>query len=164
VRGRLTARPFFIFAHAREANINAQTFKSRYSPMHYAAQFGNIDIVEFLCKSGANIDALTFDGDSALDFAVREGHDDVASLLRDRGAKERVIASEDESLYEENHELLDEDNDDHSAAAEDLQSDIDDCDEDNIEASQRLQSDIDDIDDDNFDIDDNDLDDGNSEA
>jgi ankyrin repeat protein len=57
------------------------------SPLHYAAENGDKDIVELLIKKGADINYLTREGVSPLDSASVSENNDVFALLRDRGGK-----------------------------------------------------------------------------
>ena len=50
---------------------------------------GQQQCVRLLLESGADVDAADADGDTALDFAVKHGHADVADFLRRRGAADR---------------------------------------------------------------------------
>ncbi|KFQ62939.1 Death-associated protein kinase 1, partial [Pelecanus crispus] len=51
------------------------------TPLHLAANNGILDVVRFLCLTGANVEALTSDGKTAEDLARAEQHEHVASLL-----------------------------------------------------------------------------------
>ncbi len=53
-----------------------------FTPLHAAAQNGNMDLVQLLLAHGADPTARTNDGRSAMDFAKEGGHTDVARLLR----------------------------------------------------------------------------------
>lgn len=50
-------------------------------PLHVAAKWGQLKIVELLVKYGANVAAVTRDGLSALHCAARSGHDHVVNYL-----------------------------------------------------------------------------------
>ena len=55
-------------------------------PPSWAERYGDpIPNIEFLLARGADIDALSDDGKTALDIAVEQENEDVANLLRERG-------------------------------------------------------------------------------
>jgi hypothetical protein len=82
-----------------------------WTPLHYAAQHGNLKLVELLVEAGAGLDAGTLEGSTmninpvlaqryglsppppgkntqtALDLAIVSGHDMVAAFLREKGAR-----------------------------------------------------------------------------
>lgn len=55
-------------------------------PLAYAAFNGHAEIAEYLLKRGAEIDAKTENGTTAIFFAARYGHGDVVKLLLAEGA------------------------------------------------------------------------------
>ncbi len=52
-----------------------------YTPLHYAALNEMFDIIQFLVKHGADVNAKTDDGETALDIAKREGYSDIVLFL-----------------------------------------------------------------------------------
>ncbi len=66
----------------RKANVN----KDGWSPIHYAAIRGDLEITTKLINSGATVDALSPNESTALMFACRYGHIRVVKLLLDKGA------------------------------------------------------------------------------
>ncbi|XP_076823769.1 ankyrin repeat domain-containing protein 17-like isoform X2 [Clavelina lepadiformis] len=56
------------------------------TPLMEAAQEGQLDLVKFLIQQGANVNATTTSGDSALSYACEHGHTDVADHLLAAGA------------------------------------------------------------------------------
>src|SRR5262245_18073262 len=56
------------------------------TPLHVAARRRRVSAVEMLLNHGAEIDAKTAGGKTAYAHAIRRGFDDVADLLRMRGA------------------------------------------------------------------------------
>ena len=53
------------------------------TPLHLAAALGHAEVVRFLVRKGAPVDARDAAGKTALDGAVGAGHADVAAVLRD---------------------------------------------------------------------------------
>ena len=49
--------------------------------LHYAALNGLSNVVRFLVKHGADVNAKTDDGETALDMAKREGYSDIVLFL-----------------------------------------------------------------------------------
>ncbi len=60
-----------------------------WTPLMAAADAGNVDAARLLLDAGAAIDAKTELGSTALDIAIRGGKQQVADLLRGRGATNR---------------------------------------------------------------------------
>ena len=56
------------------------------TPMHVAAKWGKIKMVNLLMSKGANIEAKTRDGLTPLHCAARSGHHEVVDILIEKGA------------------------------------------------------------------------------
>ena len=56
-----------------------------YSPLHFAVNRGNIDIVELLISAGAKVNAGGYDGDTPFEYANSE---EMKALLKKHGAVE----------------------------------------------------------------------------
>ncbi|XP_046909503.2 myotrophin [Dermatophagoides farinae] len=56
-------------------------------PIHYAADYGQKEIIEYLIQLGANVNSLDKHGISALLAAIWEGHIECCRLLISNGAK-----------------------------------------------------------------------------
>ncbi|KAL3287079.1 hypothetical protein HHI36_001564 [Cryptolaemus montrouzieri] len=69
-----------------EKNINIVD-KDGFSPLHWAAAFGQYNAVELLLNNGANIQQLGTNEESALHLAANGGHHEVIRLLISRGAE-----------------------------------------------------------------------------
>ncbi len=70
------------------ADPNVPSYDQRETPLHRVADFGrNLALVRTLLDHGADPDAKRADGRTPLDLAVRSGHDGIATLLRERGAR-----------------------------------------------------------------------------
>ncbi|CAI9099239.1 OLC1v1036024C1 [Oldenlandia corymbosa var. corymbosa] len=66
---------------------NTERSESTWGPIHLAAGGGHAEVLRLLLLKGANVDALTKDGDSALHLAVEERRRDCARLLLANGAR-----------------------------------------------------------------------------
>jgi ankyrin repeat protein len=72
------------------ANVN-QTCNQNYIPLHEAAAYGIMDIIECLVANGSNIDAQTDTGDTPLMFAANYRKHDVVKYLLDCGANKDLV-------------------------------------------------------------------------
>ncbi|KAG4114229.1 hypothetical protein ERO13_D12G033400v2 [Gossypium hirsutum] len=63
---------------------------SSWGPIHRAAVGGHVEVLRFLFLKGANVDALTKDGNTALHLAVEERRKDCIRLLLANGSKPDV--------------------------------------------------------------------------
>ena len=73
------------------ANVNAALTRknaSGWTALHYAAVNGDLELVKYLIRHGANINKATAEGSSPLFLANLGGHDDVVKILRNAGAKD----------------------------------------------------------------------------
>src|SRR6266850_4817966 len=68
--------------------INAKETGSGTTPLHRAAQNGQLSVVEFLLSHGADIDPkdMAYGGQTPLHYAVEAGHKAVAEVLLNKGA------------------------------------------------------------------------------
>ena len=71
------------------AEIEALDWSGR-TPLHWAAQFGLVDVADLLIQNGAGVDPQENDGSTPLHWAAREGHHEVVRLLLAHGAKPDV--------------------------------------------------------------------------
>lgn len=81
-------------------------------PLTYAAYNGHTQIVDYLLKRGAQIDAKTENGSSALFFAARFGHIEVVELLLKNKADPMIVnengdTAVDWALKSENTDIAD---------------------------------------------------------
>ena len=65
------------------ADVNAG---DKITPLHYAAQYGEMEIVELLISKGADVNAQSFVGMTPLREAADQGHDSIVELLVAKGA------------------------------------------------------------------------------
>ena len=73
------------------ANINAALSKQSakgWTALHYAAINGDVDLVKYLIKYGANINKSTGEGSTPLYLAHLGNHEEVIRILKKYGAKE----------------------------------------------------------------------------
>jgi ankyrin len=84
-KGNLGLLEEFLKVEAVRDSINdADTIG--YSPLLYAAQAGQKDVVDILLQNGAKADFATEEGSTALHLAATIGHLDIATLLINKGA------------------------------------------------------------------------------
>ncbi len=70
----------------RGADVNARQ-EGGWTALHSAAQAGNRTMVEALLANGADINARAANDQGPLDLALSKGHQEVAALLEELGAK-----------------------------------------------------------------------------
>jgi len=58
-----------------------------WTPLHFAAQAGQMDIVEYLITNGADVNAENIKGEAPLQFAADNGHKEIVELLIANGAE-----------------------------------------------------------------------------
>ncbi|GFW33664.1 myotrophin [Trichonephila clavipes] len=63
-------------------------------PIHYAADYGQKEVLNYLIDKGANIDAKDKHGISALLAAIWEGHTSCVKLMLDKGASKCGLTPE----------------------------------------------------------------------
>ncbi|XP_055329076.1 myotrophin-like [Paramacrobiotus metropolitanus] len=56
-------------------------------PIHFAADYGQREVIEYLISKGADVNAVDKHGISALLAAIWEGHTECVKLLLQKGAK-----------------------------------------------------------------------------
>ncbi|MHC4680639.1 MAG: ankyrin repeat domain-containing protein [Planctomycetota bacterium] len=57
-----------------------------WTPLHFAAEAGQVDIVGYLIAAGVDVDAENISGETPLQFAADKGHKEVVELLIENGA------------------------------------------------------------------------------
>nr|MCU0364255.1 ankyrin repeat domain-containing protein [Ignavibacteriaceae bacterium] len=73
------------------ANINASLTKKSamgWTALHYAVINGDVELVKYLIKNGANVNKATGEGSTPLYLAKLGNHEDVIGVLKKAGAKE----------------------------------------------------------------------------
>ncbi|XP_043246498.1 myotrophin-like [Amphibalanus amphitrite] len=56
------------------------------SPIHYAADYGQLEVLKYLLSKGADLNVLDKHGISAILAAIWEGHTDCVKLMLEKGA------------------------------------------------------------------------------
>ena len=64
-----------------------------YTPLQYAAMRGNAQMVELFIRNGASVAVASRDGESAVELALKMGHEAVADVLKK--ARQEQLAQED---------------------------------------------------------------------
>uniref|UniRef100_A0AAZ1XEC4 Myotrophin n=1 Tax=Oreochromis aureus TaxID=47969 RepID=A0AAZ1XEC4_OREAU len=79
-----------LLGHSGSVTLTAEdvnrTLDGGRKPLHYAADFGQTDVVEFLISKGADINAPDKHGFTPLMTACFEGHLSCVKLLLEKGA------------------------------------------------------------------------------
>jgi len=63
------------------ANVNATNRNERWTPLHFSAAKGNVEMSQMLLGAGATVHATDYEGKTPLDLAKEEGHSAVVELL-----------------------------------------------------------------------------------
>ncbi len=88
------------------ANINASSNQTKRNPIHYAADGGDISILEMLLKKGADINEISKIGETAIMTAVRQNHEQCVHFLCEQGAKIKPITIDGVHHSELAHAIL----------------------------------------------------------
>lgn len=93
VNSRYRVYYYFFLIICMEMFMEKQFYNMYYSelqhnitPMHVAAKWGKMKMVNLLMSKGANIEAKTRDGLTPLHCAARSGHHEVVDILIEKGA------------------------------------------------------------------------------
>lgn len=64
------------------------TFNTGHRALHLFARYGNVDMVSYLISAGADVNAITYDGDTPLHYAIgsKKNTLEIIKLLIDGGA------------------------------------------------------------------------------
>ena len=63
--------------------------------LNWATYYGRAGVVRLLLKAGADFNVTGQTDDTAIEIAIREGHTEVEQILREAGAKPRVMTGEE---------------------------------------------------------------------
>ncbi|UCC79760.1 MAG: ankyrin repeat domain-containing protein, partial [Candidatus Zixiibacteriota bacterium] len=73
------------------ARIDLKDNHYGFTPLHLAASKGNIDVMKDILPAVKDINIKSNDGHTAIYYAAKYGHKQVAELLKDNGAKEKGL-------------------------------------------------------------------------
>ncbi|XP_014777230.1 myotrophin [Octopus bimaculoides] len=79
-------------------DVNAEI--SGRCPIHYAADYGQIEIIKYLVTKGADLNRLDKHGICALLAATWEGHAECVKYLISQGADKQIKAPDGRHLFE----------------------------------------------------------------
>ena len=71
------------------ANVNARD-NFKWTPLHFAAHAGLLDVVTYLMDKGALLDAVTLNGSTPLMRSIESSKPDVVQFFIDKGAKVQI--------------------------------------------------------------------------
>ncbi|GJQ78073.1 hypothetical protein Trydic_g2415 [Trypoxylus dichotomus] len=69
-------------------------------PILYAADYGQVDVIEYLIGAGADVNAKDKHGITALLAAIWEGHKECVRLLLEKGATKEGVAPDGKNYVE----------------------------------------------------------------
>jgi len=69
-------------------------------PLHYASDYGQLEVIQYLLSKGANIDSADKHGISPLLAAIWEGHTSCVKFLVEKGASKSGTAPDGSSYVE----------------------------------------------------------------
>jgi ankyrin repeat protein len=102
--GDLTTVAAFL---ANGTTVDIRRRRDGWTGLHAAAAGGHTDVIRYLVAAGADVNAIDRVGDSPLQLATAEHHEDAARLLADHGA--RIIRGSDEQLRQAIRNIVDAD-------------------------------------------------------
>jgi ankyrin repeat protein len=73
-----------------DADISIKDKNYKRTALHFAALYGQLDIVAALAEKGANLNEKDAAGKTPLDYASQYGHEKVAKLLKSSGAEGQI--------------------------------------------------------------------------
>ncbi|CAB3375876.1 myotrophin-like [Cloeon dipterum] len=71
---------------AEKNNVDINTAIDGRLPIHYASDYGQLEVIKYLVSRGADVNAKDKHGITALLAAIWEGHTDCVKLLLESGA------------------------------------------------------------------------------
>uniref|UniRef100_A0A0K8TN50 Putative myotrophin n=1 Tax=Tabanus bromius TaxID=304241 RepID=A0A0K8TN50_TABBR len=82
----------------KSINVNAEI--NGRCPLHYAADYGQADVLGYLIKKGANVDVVDKHGITAILAAIWEGHTECVRILLENGASKNGKAPDGTSYID----------------------------------------------------------------
>jgi len=79
-------------------DVNAKSILLNYTPLHYAAKHGHVEIARLLIEKGADVNALGCLDKTPLHYAALWGHFEIARLLIEKGADVSALTCSDNTL------------------------------------------------------------------
>ena len=73
---------------ANGAQLNQSNDDEKHTPIHDAAAFNHLDVVQYLVEAGADMEREDYYGSTPLLRAAQQGHANVVAFLLDKHAKE----------------------------------------------------------------------------
>jgi len=86
------------FVESKRADINKEI--DGRPPIHYAADYGQKEVIQYLIEKGVDLNAKDKHGISALLAAIWEGHTDCVKLMIEKGAKKNGNAPDGTTYYD----------------------------------------------------------------
>jgi hypothetical protein len=74
-----------LLVEERKADVN-EKYNANMTPLHFASQLGNLEIVKYLVVKGGDVDAQDTFGQTPLHLAVKRNNLDIVELLLEKGA------------------------------------------------------------------------------
>ncbi|XP_005806956.1 myotrophin-like [Xiphophorus maculatus] len=69
-------------------------------PLHYAADFGQVDMIKYLLHKGADVNATDKHGLTPLMYACFEDHKECAKILLEKGADKHIKSPDGVSAFD----------------------------------------------------------------
>ncbi|XP_014666098.1 PREDICTED: myotrophin-like [Priapulus caudatus] len=80
--------------------VNVKEEISGRPPIHYAADYGQKDVIKYLLEAGADVNSIDKHGISALLAAIWEGHTDCVKFMLEKGARKEGAAPDGTSYLD----------------------------------------------------------------
>jgi ankyrin repeat protein len=74
-----------LLVEERKADVN-EKYNANMTPLHFASQLGNLEIVKYLVVKGGDVDAQDTFGQTPLHLAVKRNNLNIVELLLEKGA------------------------------------------------------------------------------
>jgi hypothetical protein len=96
VRAAIHSKEVDMVRELAKMNIDVKVFRDEESrtALHYAAQVGDLEIINYLINKGVNLDVVSESGITALHSAISEHHHAAAMVMLDRGANPNLAEND----------------------------------------------------------------------